>query len=102
MSFQNLEPPGCQHEHPRGHPRDTEMKRRTEGSSSEAALEGRLSQRAARDVLQDLNGIPALCAESNHAVDCIKYSSHQATPKDRLHVCKSLLLSRNSCAIHFF
>src|SRR6516225_569381 len=71
-------------------------------NTPEATLEGRLSQRAAPDVLQDLNGIQTLCAESNHAVDGIKYSSHQATPKDRLHVRKSLPLSKNSCVVHFF
>jgi len=34
-----------------------------------------------------------LCAESNRPVDSIEYSSHQATPKDPLHVRKSLLSS---------
>ena len=65
-------------------------------------MEGRWSQRAASDVLQDLNGIQTLSAESNHAIDSIEYSGYQATPKDRLHVCKSRFLSKNCCAIHFF
>src|SRR5215472_10647208 len=78
------------------------MKHRAKVSSSEAAMEGGLSQRAARDVLQDLNGIQPLGTIGNHAVDRIKCSSHQPTPKDRLRVRKSLLLSKNFCVVHFF
>src|SRR5262249_16096790 len=78
------------------------MKCGTKGSSSKAALERRLSQGTACDVLQDLNRIQALRAESNHAVDSVKYSSGQATPQNRLHVRKSLLLSKNCCVVHFF
>jgi len=66
------------------------MKSRAEGSSRKAALEGRFSQRPLAMLLQDLNGIQALSAVSNHAVDSIKCSSYQATPKDRLHVGKRL------------
>src|SRR5579864_5792811 len=78
------------------------MERRAEGSSSEAALEGRSSQCATRDVLQDLNGIQTLRAVSNHAVNSIKYSCYQATPKDRLHVSKILLRGEDCCVVHFF
>src|SRR5215471_21283273 len=102
MRFQNVEPPAGQHEYRRGHPGDGEMKRRPKGSSCQAALEGRLSQRAAGDVLQHLDGVQTLGAESNHAVDSIKYSSSQSTPEDRLPAGKSLLLSENRCVVHSF
>jgi hypothetical protein len=60
---------------------------------NQAALKGRFSQRATRDVLQDLYGIQTLRAVSNHAINCVKYSCYQAAPKDRLLVSKSLFRS---------
>src|SRR5215469_15598667 len=77
------------------------MKCRAKGGSSEATVEGRFSQCATRNVLQDLNGIQTLRAVSNHAVDSIKHSRHQAAPKDCLQVSKSLLPSKDCCAVHF-
>jgi hypothetical protein len=40
-------------------------------------------------------GFKTLRAVSDHAVDSIKYSSYEATPKDRSHVGKSLLRSKD-------